>query len=136
MDSSVLLRLVLEQAGELTEPRHLDLAFTSVVTRLECWRTLDRHRLRETWPDTAIADRGLRLQQLLDQLALIVLDEPILAWAARPLPVPLGSLDALHLATALLWRERTGKELVLATHDRQLALAARALGLPVVGADT
>ena len=135
MDSSVLLRLVLEQADALAEPRHLELAFTSVVSRLECWRTLDRHRLRETWPDMTIADRGQRLQQILDQLALLELDEPILAWAARPLPVPLGSLDAVHLATALLWRERTGKALAMATHDRQLALASRALGLAVVGCE-
>jgi hypothetical protein len=38
------------------------------------------------------------------------------------------------LATALLWKEMTREELTMATHDRALALAAHAHGLPVVGA--
>jgi hypothetical protein len=42
---------------------------------------------------------------------------------------PAGS----HLATALLWRERGGSELVMATHDQALATAARASGFSVVG---
>lgn len=50
------------------------------------------------------------------------------------MPVPLGTLDAVHLATALLWQETRGDELVLATHERALALAARASGLHVIGA--
>ena len=53
--------------------------------------------------------------------------------AALPLPVTLGTLDAIHLATAMLWREASAEELVLATHDRSLALAARACGLRTMG---
>jgi hypothetical protein len=46
----------------------------------------------------------------------------------------LGTLDAIHLATALAWREAAGVEdLVMATHDLALATAARASGLRVVG---
>ena len=37
------------------------------------------------------------------------------------------------LATALLWREQSGGDLVMATHDTALATAARASGLSVVG---
>lgn len=57
----------------------------------------------------------------------------MLARAAQPFPTTLGTLDAIHLSTALLWRERTGEALTLATHDGALALGARAFGLPVVG---
>jgi len=46
----------------------------------------------------------------------------------------LGTLDAIHLATALLWKERAGKAVAMATHDVALAMAAKATGLPVVGA--
>jgi hypothetical protein len=46
----------------------------------------------------------------------------------------LGTLDALHLATALVWRERIRQTLVMATHDSSLALAARSFGLDVLGA--
>jgi hypothetical protein len=37
------------------------------------------------------------------------------------------------MATVLLWRERESADLVLATHDRELALAARAHRLEVIG---
>jgi hypothetical protein len=47
--------------------------------------------------------------------------------------VALGTLDAIHLATAMLWQESRGSSLFMATHDTALALAARASGLRVVG---
>jgi hypothetical protein len=49
------------------------------------------------------------------------------------MPIPLGTLDALHLSTALLWSEMRNENLVMATHDRALAMAARASGLQVIG---
>jgi hypothetical protein len=42
-------------------------------------------------------------------------------------------LDALHLATALVWRDRMRQELVMATHDGGLAIATRAFGIQVLG---
>jgi len=51
------------------------------------------------------------------------------------MPTELGTLDAIHLASALLWRETTAEDLVMATHDRALGLAALAHGLRVVGAN-
>jgi len=57
----------------------------------------------------------------------------VLERAAQPMPTELGTLDAIHLATALLWREMTRVNLVMATHDGALALGAQAHGLPVVG---
>jgi hypothetical protein len=43
------------------------------------------------------------------------------------------SLDALHLASAMLLRERLRVTLVFATHDPQQARAARALGFDCIG---
>jgi len=48
-------------------------------------------------------------------------------------PVALETLDAVHLATALTWRDRRAPGLVFATHDRQLGRAAVALGFEVIG---
>jgi len=70
----------------------------------------------------------------LEAVDLILLQRPILARAAEPFPMPLRTLDALHLATALVWRDRMREALTMATHDQDLALAARAFGLEVVGA--
>ncbi len=57
----------------------------------------------------------------------------VLRRAAAPLPTPLGTLDAIHLATALLWSELRGQSPVMLTHDRALATASRAFGLRVIG---
>ncbi len=39
----------------------------------------------------------------------------------------------MHLATALVWRDRTQQDLIMATHDGGLAIAARAYGIGVLG---
>ncbi len=44
-----------------------------------------------------------------------------------------GALDAIHLATALTWRDQIDASLIVATHDGALALAARAFGFEVRG---
>lgn len=49
------------------------------------------------------------------------------------MPIPIGTLDAIHLATALIWRERMGSLAAMATHDTALAAAARAFGFDVRG---
>jgi hypothetical protein len=43
-------------------------------------------------------------------------------------------LDALHLATALVWRDRLQESLAIATHDAALAGAARSFDFRVIGA--
>ena len=58
---------------------------------------------------------------------------PILARASLPLPTPIGTLDAIHLSTAMLWRESSTSDLVFATHDSALGIVARVSGFRVVG---
>jgi len=57
----------------------------------------------------------------------------VLNKAAQPFPTALGTLGAIHLSTALLWKEARHEELVMATHDGPLGTASRAMGLRVVG---
>jgi hypothetical protein len=71
--------------------------------------------------------------RLLESFEVIEVTAVVLARAAQPLPTELGTLDAIHLATAVLWREYRGDEIVMATHDAGLATAARASGLTVIG---
>jgi len=49
------------------------------------------------------------------------------------MPMPIGTLDAIHLATALIWRDRMGPLPEMATHDSALGAAARAFGFDVRG---
>ncbi|MGD0835577.1 MAG: type II toxin-antitoxin system VapC family toxin [Polyangia bacterium] len=134
LDSSVLLRLVLRQPGALKEWSSVEEGVTSALTQVECLRTLDRLRVVERIPDEALASRREAIFGLLATLAVVDVAGAILDRAAQPLPTALGTLDAIHLATAQLWRERTGSDLTMATHDSALATAARSLGMSIVGA--
>jgi len=133
LDSSVLLRKVLGQAGALRQWTSIRTGIASALAETECLRTLDRLRLRAGLSDRELARRRESVFRLLDSLEVVEVTAPVLARAAQPLPTELGTLDAIHLATALLWREQSGGDLVMATHDAALATAARASGLTVVG---
>lgn len=133
LDSSVLLRLVLGEPGRLPEWEAIESGVTSALAEVECLRTLDRLRLRGALGDLDLATRRRAVWQLLEAIELVQLAPPVLRRAADPFPTPLGTLDALHLATALAWREERRTVLVLATHDAELGVAAAACGLDVIG---
>ena len=133
VDSSIILRLVLSQPGAISEPARLEPGVTSELAQLECLRALDRMRLRGVLPDEHTALARQRVMRILGALTLLRVDHVVLDLAARALPVPLGSLDAIHLATALLWRDTEDPELAFATHDRALGAAARAFAFEVIG---
>ena len=74
-----------------------------------------------------------RASRLLEGCALIDVDSEILEHASRLVNRRLPTLDAIHLATALLWKDMSHAHLTMATHDGALGLAARAHGLAVAG---
>lgn len=133
VDASVLLRVALRQPDALPEWRQVERGVSSALVMTESLRTLDRLRLRTNLPDTQIASRRATILQLIASLELVEIDRVVLERAAQPLPTKLGTLDAIHLATALLWTEMSRQNLTMATHDRALGLAARAHGLRVIG---
>jgi len=133
VDASVLLRLALGQTNALTEWSKIQRGVSSALTTTESLRTLDRLRLRTKLADAEVASRRAAILSLVASLELVDLDGGVLDRAAQPMPTELGTLDAIHLATALLWKEMTGANLVMATHDEALALGAKAHGLSVLG---
>ena len=134
IDSSVLLRLALGQPDSLPEWRQIDRGVSSALITTESLRTLDRFRLRSRLPDTEIARRRATILHLVNSLELIETDSIVLDRASQPMPTELGTLDAIHLASALLWKDATGIVPVIATHDGALGLAAQAHGFKVLGA--
>jgi predicted nucleic acid-binding protein len=133
LDSSVVLRAVLGQRDALAGSDEPGQSITSALTRVECLRTLDRLRLEENLSDDETVRRREAVFRVLASLVLVDVTPPVLERAAQPLPTVLGTLDAIHLSTALLWREIEAEPVSFATHDRALARAARACGLGVVG---
>jgi predicted nucleic acid-binding protein len=134
LDTSVLLRLVLREPGALEDLRSCETFVSSELLAVESLRTLDRLRLRGTLSAEDTASRRATVAEWLEAVDLVPLQRPILTRASEPFPTPLGTLDALHLATALVWRDRMRQMLVIATHDDGLALAARSYGIDVLGA--
>lgn len=133
VDSSVLLRIALGQNNALREWSQIDRGVSSALITTESLRTLDRARLRAKLSDIDIARRRSTILALIESLELVEVDAPILDRAAQPMPTEIGTLDAIHLASALLWKDVTGLDLVMATHDVALSLAAQAHGLKVLG---
>lgn len=133
VDTSALLRLVLHERNALEELRSCEALVSNEIIAVESRRTIDRLRLRGTLTTEEAVDRLKIVADWLDAIDLVLLRPPVLSRAGDPLPTPLGTLDAIHLATALVWRDRMSSLTVIATHDSALALAARAFGFEVLG---
>jgi predicted nucleic acid-binding protein len=135
VDASVLLRRVFAQTGRLAKWDEITTPISSELIRLESLRTIDRARITHSLEDAEVAERRRAVLAALESFELVPIQQPILQRATEPFPTLVGSLDAIHLATALLARRHV-EELELATHDEELALAAHAVGFRVHGART
>jgi uncharacterized protein len=133
VDSSVLLRFILGQPDTLMELRRFDRRVTSVVSEVECLRAIESARMAGRLTPDEAADRRRVAYVQLRRMHRLRVSLPVLRRAGEAYPLPVKSLDALHLASALLVRDRDSPDVVFATHDRQLGRLAAALDLPVVG---
>jgi predicted nucleic acid-binding protein len=77
--------------------------------------------------DDLVAETRVRALDAVSRLELVPISADVIQRAAEPFPILIGSLDAIHLATALIVRD-TDSDMTFATHDRELAVAARSVG--------
>ena len=133
IDTSALLRIVLREPGALEELRTYDGLVSSELIGVESARTIDRLRIQGALTMEEAAVRTAAVNEWLEAIDLVLLRSPVLSRAGDPMPMPIGTLDAIHLATALIWRERMGPLPEMATHDSALGAAARAFGFDVRG---
>jgi len=134
LDSSVVLRRLLGEQGALEILDDLELGITSQIMRLECIRTLDRLHLRGSISSEEFVELRHLSLKLMAKLEVVQMTEAIISLAESSFSVPLGSLDAIHLSSAILWQRNNRQPIIFLTHDRELALAATAQGLDVKGA--
>lgn len=133
LDTSALLRIVLREPAALDDLRTYDRLVSSELIAVECARTIDRLRMQGALSLDEAAERVGTVNEWLEAIDLVLLRPPVLSRASDPMPTPIGSLGAIHLATALIWRDRIGPLPELATHDAALGTAARAFGFGVRG---
>ena len=133
IDTSALLRIVLREPGALEDLRTCDGLVSSELIAVESARTIDRLRLQGSLTTDEAATQLRTINEWLEAIDLVLLRPPVLSRASEPMPIPLGTVDAVHLATALIWRDRIGPLHEMATHDTALGSAARAFGFDVRG---
>lgn len=137
LDTSVLVRVLLRAPMALPEWEQLEGGVVSTLVRVEACRTFDRllHEAQMTHAeyDAKVAE----LDDVLGRVTIVPIDNGILRKASDHLPLRLGTLDAIHLATALAHAESATADsppIRFATHDTALAAAARFSGFAVLGA--
>jgi len=129
IDSSVVLGHILAGDPALSSIR-AEMAGSSELLLMECHRVLHRERMSGNLDDTQYAQAVELLETVADRLAIIELGPAVKRRAAGSFPTVIGTLDAIHLATAVLWQESEPASPVrIVTKDRQLALCAKTMGL-------
>jgi len=122
LDTSALGRVLLgepDAAAVLNALEGFDQHVASRLVGVELRRLALRFELLE------------QASQLLAGVALVPIDEPLLEQAETVPPATVGTLDAIHLVTALSLAEAGFVEAVM-TYDARLAEGARRHGLTVV----
>jgi predicted nucleic acid-binding protein len=132
VDTSVILRILFRESNPVEVWGKWDRAFSSNLWRVEALRNVDRLRLGGDLSDDGVADLVREIRLVHETLAIYPLTETILQRASESFPTVVGTLDAIHLATALAIRQVEPLDILL-THDGQLATAARSVGFTVVG---
>lgn len=133
LDTSAVLRALLGDGEPLPEWGGWDRAYSSESMGVEARRALDRLRLEQALDDESLADAHDALAATERAIGEIRLTAAVLRRAGQSMPTVVKTLDAIHLASALLFAERRDPGLVFGTHDTRQATAARALGFKASG---
>ena len=91
---------------------------------LECgvWNRVNAHQLQNSHGDA--------VRNLIGRVAMIEMVGPVLERALQPFPVPVRTLDAIHLS-ALEFVRAQKQNVQLASYDERLLSAARLLGIAI-----
>jgi hypothetical protein len=122
LDSSVALAHLLAEDRFPPEDLWQQQLVSSRLLEYEVWNRIHARRLDRSHGDTVRA--------LIGRVALLELGAPVLARALDPFPIPVRTLDALHLASIEFLRLRQ-QQVQLASYDGRLIAGAGALHIPL-----
>lgn len=109
-----------------------DRVLTSEITLVESLRGLIRGEVMGEYTAAKRSELEGKLRRRASAWDVVYLDETVLERASRPFPnEPVRTLDAIHLATALLARS-TVPDLSVISLDHRIRTAAAALGFEVL----
>ncbi len=133
MDTSVILRRLLGEPDSMQPWGGWDRVYTSVLTRVEYFRVIDRLRLEGKINDAERVALQESFSIFWQTSYRVRLSDAILIRASQPFPTVVGSLDALHLTSALAVRAGGMHDMTVLTHDKQLGRAAASVEFTVLG---
>lgn len=132
LDSSVLLRFLFHDEGFFDFSK-VGILVSSELLRVECFRALDRvHKLRQRDSEQILLART-SFFQILSKINFVGMEKSVLEFASQSFDMPIKTLDAIHLSTALIYAKELETPIVMLTHDLQLGRAARSQNLEVMG---
>ncbi len=136
-ESSAILGWLLDEPSAAAVREMLLMAecvIASDLTLIECDRVLLRAQALEELTEAEVADRRSRLVTAAAHWQVLRLSEGVVARAREPFPGdPIRTLDAIHLACALVARTAVA-DLKLLSLDERVRAAANKLGFEVVPA--
>jgi predicted nucleic acid-binding protein len=121
-DTSVLLAQLLAEDRRPPARFWEEPLVSSRLLEYEVWNRINARKLA--------GSHGEAARSLIGRIAFLELAPPVLARALEPFPMPVRTLDALHLASADFLRSR-GQRLTLASYDDRMADAAVSLGFEI-----
>ncbi len=111
-----------------------EIVLSSQVTLIECSRVLIRAGVTGRLSEAQVADREARLRHVEGHWTLLEIDSEIIERARRPYPLePIRTLDAIHLASALVARLAVPGIALLSLDDR-VRRCGRQLGFDLLPA--
>ncbi len=132
LDSSTLIRYILLGEVSINQAFKADLVCSSILLEVECRRVLHRYRFQGEVNDSALEAANYLLVSVLGSVRLSPISSRIMQRAMSAFPLPVTTLDAIHLATALVLRDREPDETILVfSHDIGMNRCARVLGFGV-----
>lgn len=134
VDTSALLRVVLEGDDALRPLVQAGTCYTSAVTLAEARRAIRRARATGRLDAAATQAARRRISEFESGTEIVPVNEEVLGRTGEEFPVePVRTLDAIHLATLQILAEVL-PELGVVSTDEHVRENARALGFKVVPA--
>ncbi len=122
LDTSVALAQLLAEDNYPPEDLWAETLVSSRLLEYELWNRINARGLTESHDES--------LRTLLGRVAFVEFSPAVLSRALEPFPIPVRTLDALHLASVTFLLERS-QEVMLASYDRRMQEAAQGLGVPI-----
>ena len=120
LDSSVALAHLLAEDRFPSDLLWDQQLVSSRLLECEVWNRINAQQLQDS--------HGEAVRNLIGRIAMIEMVGPVLTRALQPFPVPVRTLDAIHLA-ALEFIRAQKQSVQLASYDERLLSAARLLGI-------